>query len=490
MYKYFKYSNRKGALILFLFPILFILLLIFNYTYQLRQDVGSEYYRITNEIKKSSKTLDLVNYMFANHFANQDVKDIHQYQRQIDEFNECNWTPLRQHLPSAYRADHKKQLKLNYAIKGVTESCDPASASYQDIEAKSSIFSMFSFLIDLNPYTKGLYYTSATHYVVASPASNIRPVHTKNMQPEAKDTYFWKTAAKNKSEISLSGPYTDLISKETVLSFTSSVYNGDQFNGVFTLDLNISKLLDDTHPLSQYITFVIKDNHAPLAKTNWMIQELDIDGVKTDQIMYFNWVWSEQIRRFISINSDSLILVLTLFSVIAVGLIYARINTERQFYRDLAQHDPLTSLLNRRGFEEAYLQDLNYDYQGIAVFDIDDFKLINDGYGHDVGDEAIRHVAQILAENMTDSDRVARFGGEEFVVSIKSNNKQDIITRIESVKKLIGIESTNIIKDHRFTVSVGLAIHQSAESDLDVMLKEADIKLYQAKRSGKDKVIH
>ena len=490
MFQPIKYSKWKGISILFLFPILFVLLLILNYTHQLHQDIDTEYHRITDEIKKSSKALELVNYMFASHFASQEVTNTHQYHRQIDGFNECTWTPLDQHLPSAYRADNKIKLKLDYAIKGMSESCVPASEAYQDIEAKSSIFSMFSFLIDLNQYTKGLYYTSAKHYVVSSPADNIKPVHADNMKPEAKSTYFWKKAAKNKSEISLSGPYSDLVSKELVLSFTSSVYDDDKFNGVFTLDLDASNLLEQNHRLSQYIRFAIKEDSKSLTHNAWMIQDLTINGVKTDQVIYFHWVWSEQIAHFFSTNTESLILVLIMFILITIGLIYARMNSERQFYRDLAQHDPLTSLLNRRGFEQSYKQDLTYTYQGIAVFDIDDFKLINDGYGHDVGDEAIRHVAQILAENMTDSDQVSRFGGEEFVVSIKSNDKQDIITRIENVKKLIGIESTNIIEDHRFTVSVGLSIHQSAESDLDVMLKEADIKLYQAKRSGKDKVIY
>lgn len=169
-------------------------------------------------------------------------------------------------------------------------------------------------------------------------------------------------------------------------------------------------------------------------------------------------------------------------------MFYYQSRLSQRYYSNLAKQDPMTGLYNRRGFEISLQERVIKKYVGFAIYDIDDFKQINDVFGHDVGDEAIIFVAKMLNKSVRDNDIVSRFGGEEFVICINADSQASIESVCERVRKSIQDSSEKIVTGG-FTVSGG-AIIMEAERDFtfENIIKKADELLYKAKQEGKNRV--
>lgn len=162
---------------------------------------------------------------------------------------------------------------------------------------------------------------------------------------------------------------------------------------------------------------------------------------------------------------------------------------------DQATRDPLTNCYNRRQFEELAGNEVQrsrrYGHHFcLFMIDADHFKNVNDTYGHAVGDHVLQALANCCRMTLRESDIVARFGGEEFVVllpEVSIENAHRVAERLRiKISKLV-VKSENDV-DVRFTVSMGLV--SSTETDnIDDMLKMADEALYVAKQNGRNKVI-
>jgi diguanylate cyclase (GGDEF)-like protein len=155
--------------------------------------------------------------------------------------------------------------------------------------------------------------------------------------------------------------------------------------------------------------------------------------------------------------------------------------------------DPLTGLLNRRGFEEALLKQVaraKGKSFSIAVCDIDNFKLINDSYGHAEGDAVLAKVAALVSENLRFSDKAARFGGEEFVLLLSDIHREDALELIERLRRVI--EGTRFgsggLRRRRITASFGIAEYRAGEG-LEDAIRRADSMLYAAKRNGRNQAL-
>ncbi|RXK13316.1 GGDEF domain-containing protein [Halarcobacter mediterraneus] len=161
-----------------------------------------------------------------------------------------------------------------------------------------------------------------------------------------------------------------------------------------------------------------------------------------------------------------------------------------------AQTDALTGLKNRK-----YLEDITPKVTsqtkrsgityGVLLLDIDFFKMVNDTYGHDVGDNAIKIVSQTLNENIRESDIAVRYGGEEFVVLLYNCDEQGAIDVAQKIrtnfsKKNIPTGGTNFIQK---TMSIGVSIFPNDTLELEESIKFADLALYEAKNSGRNKVV-
>ncbi|HMW17167.1 MAG TPA: GGDEF domain-containing protein [Accumulibacter sp.] len=160
--------------------------------------------------------------------------------------------------------------------------------------------------------------------------------------------------------------------------------------------------------------------------------------------------------------------------------------------RAAALTDPLTGALNRRGFDEACRRESARARRkgvriALAMIDLDDFKKINDEFGHAIGDEALIHLVRTLRNALRPTDILCRFGGEEFVVLLPETRRCDAaaaITRIQrrfSAKTLPGT-------DIQVTFSAGVVVQDYDES-LDDTLARVDAATYSAKRNGKNCVV-
>lgn len=155
--------------------------------------------------------------------------------------------------------------------------------------------------------------------------------------------------------------------------------------------------------------------------------------------------------------------------------------------------DGLTGMQNRRYFDDAldeYLAEFSRIKKplGMMILDLDHFKNVNDTYGHDVGDEVLRRVAQCLQEFTRYHDIVARLGGEEFVIVAPNLSQENIVRLADRIRVAISdltIATGNV--SLKVTVSIGIAVWDSLESGED-FYRRADKKLYNAKRSGRNRV--
>lgn len=155
----------------------------------------------------------------------------------------------------------------------------------------------------------------------------------------------------------------------------------------------------------------------------------------------------------------------------------------------LARHDHMTALLTRRAFFEE-LDALGTAKTGsVLVADIDRFKSINDTYGHQIGDQVIRQVASIFISKGEPNGISARFGGEEFVLFFPGESLQHAKIRAEAIRSAVENQLVRISEqDLGFTLSIGVDYFDGTRS-LDQVLHAADQALYEAKRSGRNRVV-
>jgi len=152
--------------------------------------------------------------------------------------------------------------------------------------------------------------------------------------------------------------------------------------------------------------------------------------------------------------------------------------------------DELTKTYNRKVFNEkiSELIDLYKRYEihfSIALFDIDNFKNINDTYGHNVGDEVLKNISLIIKNNIRVTDMLFRIGGEEFIIIYPKIEIDDAFVSIEKLKNLI--KNEKMIPDSSITFSIGLT-QITSEDNEDTIFKRVDDLMYFSKKNGKDKI--
>ena len=157
----------------------------------------------------------------------------------------------------------------------------------------------------------------------------------------------------------------------------------------------------------------------------------------------------------------------------------------------LTNIDPLTGAYNRRYFHNVTKELIALSKRedrplSLAMIDIDDFKKVNDTYGHDIGDKVIKTLVNIVSNNIRESDFLIRFGGEEFITLLPNTHVEQAFIVLEKIRKKI--EQCDLIEDVSFTVSVGISKFINDENNIEKTIKRADENLYLAKNSGKNKI--
>ncbi len=162
-----------------------------------------------------------------------------------------------------------------------------------------------------------------------------------------------------------------------------------------------------------------------------------------------------------------------------------------KFMAKLANTDFLSGAYSRRYFYmdmKEYYKNCSDQSFVVAMFDIDDFKKINDKFGHDIGDIIIQKLSSFLIGWISEGDLVARFGGEEFCVVLKNINFDDAVKKAVSIRAKIASSLINIKGfDIKFTVSIGVT-NGDFSKNIDHIISKADEALYNAKIAGKNRV--
>lgn len=209
---------------------------------------------------------------------------------------------------------------------------------------------------------------------------------------------------------------------------------------------------------------------------------------------------NESMNRFLSIA-----IFVSLFLVVLLMYVYKRERATKLSMEELAMTDALTGCPNRRNIMQqakALLGKQNKQFSplGIALIDIDNFKNINDSFGHEVGDTVLKNFTQIVQQNMRDTDVLGRYGGEEFILILPNAETQDVTFVFERIQKALKqhvckIENQEITLP--ITVSMGASVVQSVSVDgannnlskfLSMIINKADKKVYEAKELGKNQL--
>jgi diguanylate cyclase (GGDEF)-like protein len=181
-----------------------------------------------------------------------------------------------------------------------------------------------------------------------------------------------------------------------------------------------------------------------------------------------------------------------------LDLLLARTRTLLEFkaYLDVCEEaaftDHLTGLANRRRFERQLEREVGRTLRfghpfSLLMIDIDNFKNLNDTFGHDAGDDALRALSKVLCEGTRGIDLAARIGGEEFAVLLVETNQQGGVEVAERLR--LAIRALEPRSGGQLTASFGVAECPTGAQTAADILKAADVALYEAKRRGRDRVV-
>jgi len=196
----------------------------------------------------------------------------------------------------------------------------------------------------------------------------------------------------------------------------------------------------------------------------------------------------DDITRMIEpLKNFFVVLIVFIFLLISVAIVqlFRYFKTRKQLF-----NDPLTNVFNRNYLQEV-APSLNLSHYSLAMFDLDRFKVVNDTYGHKMGDIVLQECAMLFKNNIRDSDILIRYGGEEFILLInkrgENDNSFEVCNRIlkKISKYIIRYDDNEVV----MTLSIGLYQDLKNESNIIEAIKKADAMLYLAKQRGRNQIV-
>ena len=229
----------------------------------------------------------------------------------------------------------------------------------------------------------------------------------------------------------------------------------------------------------------VSRNHAKLVNTGKSILVRDLGSTNG------TYVNDEMVDEYVLRDRDLVKIGRTIFKFLTGGNIESAYHEE--IYR-LTTVDGLTQIYNKRYFMETLERELSRSQRyrrelSLIMFDIDHFKQINDTFGHLAGDYVLKQLASVIKTKIRREDMMARFGGEEFAIVLPEIDNTGALTFAEKIRRLC--ESTRFRfeeADMDVRISIGVASAQPEESDPNEFIKRADTLLYEAKRTGRNRV--
>lgn len=282
----------------------------------------------------------------------------------------------------------------------------------------------------------------------------------------------------------------------TALQLISWLAIGLRFAGLYGLVLNVAfgmlLLLALLIPLASWLTWRKGWAYARWYTFAWLVYSASL--ILALASAYFSWAgWG--MRPLIILQLGSLLEAALLMVAMAEALL--GLEQERRQALDMAHRDPLTGLGNRRllqleyeRFKHLYQKDRKPVF--LIMIDLDYFKVINDSYGHDAGDEVLKEVGELLTSHSRETDVCIRYGGEEFAILLRADALDEVIEIAERLRAEFARNPThyqNQIIEH--TLSSGITPVLDARERLTVneMMQRADAALYRGKKAGRNRTV-
>lgn len=187
-------------------------------------------------------------------------------------------------------------------------------------------------------------------------------------------------------------------------------------------------------------------------------------------------------------NLDEILLLIAISPIFLFIFILRRFIELKQLM-DIANTDPLIGILNRRKGSEIILEELTYleknKKASIIMFDLDNFKNINDSFGHDMGDTILKEIVLIIQNSMRSDDTLIRWGGEEFIILCQDTSLESCFNLAERFRK--NIQEAKFSTQTQITASFGV-IELEKDLSLREQIKNVDEKLYKSKNEGKNRI--
>ncbi len=278
----------------------------------------------------------------------------------------------------------------------------------------------------------------------------------------------------------------DLVVQEKVYGYIDNLMVVSSY-----IQKDYTGLLKVSSRLNESLSFsVATRNDEPIL--NNIFEKLVLSLDEQNKQMIFNR-WVSTIEEVSSFNKSNIIKIAGLFILIIAGFLHRQyvLNRYNQELLKLSTTDKLTGLYNRlktdEKLEEEQKKVLRYPSYSCAVLliDVDFFKLINDNFGHLVGDKVLQEIANILKDNIRNIDIAARWGGEEFLIILPISSKEEAFIVASKLKE--NIANYTFSHGKQVTVSIG-AVELQKDYSINETISKADEALYQSKNEGRNKV--
>tara|TARA_Y100001956_G_scaffold81330_1_gene98630 strand:- start:1741 stop:3219 length:1479 start_codon:yes stop_codon:yes gene_type:complete len=388
----------------------------------------------------------------------------------------------------------------DFLFSGPASMCDPSSSLYQEAYRRLFIAPSMAYFTNAFEKISSIYFLSKDKFIISSPKEFAQAIKGDTFDSIVMNRPYWINTVRygltqQQDRVVFTGNYEDYLTGEKVVTVTRGVYIDGEFKGVLAIDSYLNDLLQDT--MSGYqLSDTPGPNYRDLVSFTFSAPVI-IGEQYTGLYLNVNEPKREHIFHILQHDKDALIL---LFFGYVIGLAFIWYNytqTKHARLHELAMKDPLTGLANRRGFEHRLKNLVESQYFAIAVFDIDNFKRINDEHGHDEGDLVIMHVGQSITNSVRRQDIVARFGGEEFVVAVSGESDVLVSSILERIQREISLQPYRLPTGNQKFISAsgGGVIYKSNhfEGSMHIWsnqgIRRADQLLYQAKANGKDRIV-
>ncbi|MGR5000222.1 sensor domain-containing diguanylate cyclase [Vibrio celticus] len=400
----------------------------------------------------------------------------------------CYFTSEEQHAP-----------RFDFMFSGPREMCNPESDLYTEAGKRLFIAPTMAYFANTIDTISAIYFISKEKFIISSPSDFASYIKGDTFDSVVNSRPYWVNTirfglAQGQDQVVYTGQYDDYLTGQKVVTLTKGIYVNGEFKGVLGVDGYVSNLV--SNPTHGYkVTSTRGTNKYGFMDFTYS-KPLYVDDIDTQLYLSIEEDKSEHFLHILEMEKIqlSILLVLYLLSVLWLWRFYTR--QEHQRLNELAMRDPLTGLLNRRGFEARLLAQDEEPIIGVGVFDIDDFKVVNDQHGHKVGDEVICHVARLMLNSVRQQDIVARFGGEEFVVAITGESSELLSSIFERIQNDISLQSYRCPTGDKISISVsgGATLYSLYKFDSvghlweNQSIRSSDEQLYKAKAAGKNQV--